>query len=223
MKMIPQRAPLASSKRFDHNPSDAELTCLLEGPSRYAGLKVVESDGILRVRATGLPVTGIMLSMVLGAAVITGGMLYLRSIEPGFDFEIAFWVMFVAFWLIVVFWWIVLIIINRCLAASDDFLRVDTMKRTLDLCRNGRTFRASEILAITEVFRWSRYDRRGGEWMSNLQTGVLVRADNTEMELHILVEGETRPPLTERLAEILHVPIRRVTLDKSESKALNDC
>jgi len=228
MKTAPQKAPSASSKRFDHDPSDTELTCLLEGSSGVAGgIKIVEADGMLRIRSGLLPVTGIMLSMILGAVFFTGVLILIYKTDPVF-FEIAFWGMLAFCWLFLIpFWWIVLVVINRGIAKNDDFIRVDMAKRTLELCGEGRKFQAAEILAFTEVFRYYYYDRPYGDsprgWYPKLQTGVLVRAADSQTELHALVGRKTRPPLADRLAGIFGVPVRRIKLNKSESRALNDC
>ena len=225
MKIALHKTPSssASSKCFDHDPSDTELMCLLESSSGLAGIKIVETDGVLRIRPGLLPVTWIMLSMILGGVIVTGVLILIYKSDPAF-FEIAFWGMLVFCWLFLIpFWWIVLVVINRAIAANDDFLRVDMGKRTLELCRERRTFQAAEIFAFTEVSRYCRWDRRGGEWLQKLQTAVLVRTADSQTELHAMVVGKTRPPLADRLASIFGVPVRRIKLNKSESRALNDC
>jgi len=208
---------------FDHNPSDTELTCLLEGDSGWAGLKIVETDGLLRVRPSFIPTTGIMLSMVLGAVVISCPIVYFLAGEEWLAGRIVLWFLLASFWLLIPFWWIVLVVINRMIAAKEDVLRVDTMRRTLELCETHRTLQAAEILAFTEVSRYYRQYRHGGEWLVRFQTGMLVRTAHAQTELHALIDGRTNPPLADRLADIFHVSVRRITLDKAESRALNDC
>ena len=228
MKIALQKTPSASasSKSFDHDPSDTELTCLLEGFSAVAGIKIVETDGMLRIRPARLPATGIMLSMILGAVFFTVVPILLYKTDPAF-FEIAFWVVVVFVWLFLIpFWWIVLLVINHTIAAKDDFIRVDMGRRTLELCAERRTFRAVEILAFTEVFRYYYVDRPHADsprgWYPRLQVGVLVRAADSRTELRALVDKKSRPPLADRLASIVGVPVRRIKLNKSESRALND-
>jgi hypothetical protein len=222
MKTAPPKMPSTSSASFDHDPSDGELTCLLEGASAPVGLKIVEADGILRIRPGLIPATGIMLSMILGGVLLTGVMILLYRTNPAF-FEIAFWAGLAFTWLFLIpFWWIVLLVINRWIADKDDLLRVDPQRRTLELCQPGRTLRAAEILAFTDVFRYYRRDR-GGELCGKSQTGVLLRGQNSRAELLALVDGSTRPPLADRLAGIFQTPVRRIKLSKSESRALNDC
>ena len=206
---------------FDHDPSDTELTCVLQCSNGVAGIKVVETDGMVRIRPGLFPVTGIMLSMILGAVVFTGVLIVIYRTDPDF-FGIVFWVMLGLYWFFLIpFWWIVLLVINRAIAANDDFIRVDMGRRTLELCEEGRTFRAAEILAFTEISRYYRSDAAFG-WLRRLQTSVLVRAADSQIELHALVDGATRPPWADRLASIFAVPVRRIKLNKSESRALND-
>ncbi len=216
-------ASLPSSKCFDHDPSDVELTCLLEGSSGLAGIKLVETDGMLQIRPGLLPVTGIMLSMILGAVFFTGVMILIYKTDPAF-FEIAFWIMVAFTWLFLIpFWWIVLVVINRAIAANDDFIRVDMGKRTLELCGEGRTFQGAEILAFTEVFRYYHFSPSRRDWSPRLQAGVLVRGEDFQIELHAMVDGKSHPPVADRLASIFGVPVRRIKLNRSESRALDDC
>jgi hypothetical protein len=216
-----------SSMQFDHNPADADLTCLLAAP-RSLGMsdfKIIEKDGKLRVIPTQLPIIGIMASMVLGGVILTAVPMFLRSpILPGesstlFDVLSGIWV--ASIWLVLIpFWAVVLAVVNRQIAKTDDFLRVDTTKRILELCHEARTLRAADIVAFTELTRWVH----GAEgWGKTLQTGVLVRTANGGIVLLALADGGSHLRLAYRLASIFHVPVRRIELSRSESRALNDC
>jgi hypothetical protein len=224
MKAALEQTPSAwpASKRFEHDPSDTELTCLLGGSGTF---KIVETDGMLRMRPQPIPVTGIMLSMVVGAVFFTGVIIVVAKAPgpqpPGA--QIVLWGMAAFAWLLLIpFWWIVVVVVNWQIAQKDDFVRVDTGKRTLELCGEGRTLQAAEILAFTEVSRYCRQNR-WDSWGRSLQTGVLVHADDSQIELHAVVDGKSRPPVADRLASIFAVPVRRVKLNKAESRALKDC
>jgi hypothetical protein len=166
-----------------------------------------------------------MLSMILGGVVFTGAIIFALTRTgpkpPGFD--IGLWGMLAFCWLgLIPFWWIVLLVVNRSITAKDDFVQVDPARRTLEVCTDGRTFQAADILAFTEVSRFYHDAGRSGKWLPKLQSGVLLRAADAQTELHALVDGKTRPPLPDRLASIFAVPVRRIQLTKSESRALSD-
>lgn len=226
MDIDPELTPPESSKRFDHDPSDMELACLLQSPRGLVGTTIVETDGLLRIRLASMPVTWIMLSMILGAVLISGLMILISRSDhnrPPF-FEVFFWGFLAFIWLLLVpFWCAVLFVVNHQIAAKDDSVRVDAVRRTLELCEAGSTLSAADLLAITEISRF--YCDRGysGKWLPKLQTGVLVRSGDAAVELHALIDGKTRPPAAERLAGVLQLPVRRITLTKAESQALHDC
>lgn len=119
-----------------------------------------------------------------------------------------------------------LVVINREMIKKGEYFKVDTASRTLELCRAGRTFKASEIIAFTLLARWYRR----GVWSKTYQTGVLVRAPGNRVELYPVVReiGENvissrQSQWADRLSSIFQVPIRQVELSRSESQALNDC
>jgi hypothetical protein len=214
------------SMSYDHDPTDAELSCLLNGPSQPMGFKVVEADGMFHVNTSQIPVKGIMLTMVLGAIVlILFGYfcIFHTSGSSSFPNNIIFSIWVAGNCFIVALFSILLPLINSQLAKKEDFIRVDMSKRTLELCRKKRAFRASEIHAFTELSRYFRHSVSGSEWRLQTQIGVLVRVDHGGMELFPLVKGKSKSPLSDQLAGIFQKPVRRIELSKNESKALNDC
>jgi hypothetical protein len=219
-----------SSKCFDHEPTDMELTCLLDAPRSLgmSNFEIVETFGAFRVVPARMPAFWIMVSMILGAAFLTALPLILRftvwSKENSLSLDVILGIWMAGIWLIIIpLGAIVLAVVNRHLAEAGDFLRVDMTGRVLELCRAGRTVPSAEILAFTEVSRYFRYDRRWGEWMGKRQTGVLVSAANGGAELIALMDGPSHPPLADRLANIFKVPVRRIKLSRDESRALEDC
>ncbi len=132
---------------------------------------------------------------------------------------------------------------NRQIAKGGDYFKVDGASHALEICRIGRTFRAGEIIAFTELTRWHRWRRYVGKWQKTRQTGVLVRSPNQHVELYPVIRDREielsfgvasfvvasfplrtrRVSWAERLAGVFQVPIRRIELSKAESKALNDC
>jgi hypothetical protein len=192
-----------------------------------AGFKIAETDGLLRVIPARLPTFWIVASMLPVAILFTVITLFLERPSSSEMFSLLsnvfVWGWIAACWLMMPFVAAVLTFVNRQKAKTDDFLRVDMTRRAVELCRTGRTVQAAEILAFTEVLRYFRLDRRGGEWIRNLQTGVLARTASGGVELLALADGKSRPPLADRLASIFQVPVRRIELSRSESRALNDC
>jgi hypothetical protein len=122
---------------------------------------------------------------------------------------------------------VVLAVVSRLVAQKGDYLKVDMARRTLELCQVGRTLKASEIIAFTLLTRWYR---SSGAWNKTYQAGVLVRTPDNRVELLPVVRelGENVPSSkksqwADRLASIFQVPVRRIELSRSESRALNDC
>jgi hypothetical protein len=211
------------SMLFNHNPSDSELTCVLKCPGQLGGYKIVEGPGTFRVSPAKLPTIGIIVFTTLGASALTAWMFYMMRSEnqPLNIIDVGFWIFITGIWLVIIpVCLVALVVINRRIAKTEDFLRVDTTKRTLELCRDARTYRAADIVAFTELTRWLR----GAEgWGKTQLTGVLVRTANGGVELYPLADVKSRPPLADRLVSIFQVPIRRIELSRSESRALNDC
>ena len=118
-------------------------------------------------------------------------------------------------------------VLSRWIAKKGDYFRVDRSRRTLELCRAGRTIQGSEIEAIILLSRWHRW---GLPWIRFFQTSVLVRGPGGQMELYPVMSESTenapaytRSRWADRLASIFPVPVRRIELSKAESQALNDC
>ena len=142
------------------------------------------------------------------------------------------------FWFFLFFGWFVALpgtlglmaLISRSIAKEGDYFKVDMASRTLELCQLGRTIKASEIIAITLLTRWYRYqyvDGRG-PWTKTCQTGVLVRTQDGRVELCPVLRQSQVPSSkssqwADRLAGIFQVPVRQIALSKSETRELNDC
>lgn len=214
------------SLHFDDQPDDIELTCLLQAPHKWANLEMIEEFGVLRVRAKKMPALTIILATMLGTILMTIASIQFLGPKPGEPaiFQTLFWLLPAFLWLIILpFVAIVLAVLNHRIAEEDDVLRVNIARRTLEICWVNRTLKAAEILAFTDVSRYFRYDRRGGEWTPRTSTGVLVRGENGAIEFSALAKGAISRRLAGRLAAIFDVPLRQVVLNKAESKALGDC
>ena len=151
---------------FDGVPDDSQLVCLLGDPD-CGPAKAVDEAGLLTVRPWLIPLKFVTPWALLTLVVIT--VLTVHFYHPQ-DFFL---------WLFLAFGWflclpgllVVLAVLNRSFAKKGDYFKVDTVRRTLELCRVGRTIKASEIIAITLLTRWYRY---AGAWNMTYQTGVLV-------------------------------------------------
>jgi hypothetical protein len=137
----------------------------------------------------------------------------------------------------------ILFLCNRWLGRDGDYFRISGANRTLELCRFGRTVKAGEIIGFVELMRWRRLLRYVGGWHRTRQTSVMIRDADRRVELYPLIHERERElridvvgirvaslplrrrelPWADRLAGTFQVPVRRITLTKSESKALNDC
>jgi hypothetical protein len=140
------------------------------------------------------------------------------------------WMMIGMTWLLVLPTLLLLLTaVNRSFARKGDYFRVDKSALTFTLCQVGKTFKAAEILAFTELSRWCRYGH--APWRATRQMGILVRAPGRHVDLYpVFRELEENIPLlgrrfrlVDRLAEIFQVPVRRVKLDRRESRSLGDC
>jgi hypothetical protein len=146
----------------------------------------------------------------------------------------------VFFWLFLFFGWFLALpgtlglfaVVNRSMSKAGDYFRVDMPRRTLELCRAGRTIKGDDIIAVTLLNRWYRvhYVDGNGPWTRIYQTGVLVRAPDNRVEFCPVVcqTGENVPSYqrsrwADRLASIFQVAVRSVELSRTESRALNDC
>ncbi len=221
------KAFLLPSMCFDGVPDDAHLVCLLGDPD-CGSVEAVEEAGVLIVRPWLFPMKFVAPWVIFTGIVITCLLFFmprLRHEKP--DYPV------VAFFLVLV--WLVCIpaflglltFVNRYFARKGDFFKVDMARHTLELCRVGRTLKASEIITFVEL---TRFYRNTAGWNKRRQTGVLVRAPSDRVELYPVVgELQENIPLlgrrawADRLAEMFQVPVRRVKLSKAESRALGDC
>jgi hypothetical protein len=208
---------------FDRVPNDSELVSLLgDGdPSRpppYTPIKFTDTFESLICTPRLVPLNWVMPLLVLFVAGLTCA-LWLFVEMPGHWRELVT----VLIWLDIPITWAVFTWVNQQLGRKGDHFRVDRSRRTLELCRIGRTINSREIVALTELIR---YYKRGSEWVWTQQTGVLVRLPDDRIELLPIVREDqwrSRPPhCADRLAEVFGSPVRRIELDKSESQALAD-
>jgi hypothetical protein len=209
------------SMSFDHVPADSELTCLL-GDSGCGPIKAVENEESLTVRPWQFPMK-YMVPWGIFVMVVISCMSYFME---GGNLDLLVWLMLLFGWLVCLPGTLaVMVVINRAFGKKGDHFRVNMSRRTLELCRIGRTVTASEIIAITLLGRWYRH----GAWEKTYQTGVLVRTrDKVEFYPLVRESGENVPASkrskwADRLADIFQAPVRRIELSKSESRALNDC
>jgi hypothetical protein len=234
---VPPRAFSRPSMSFDHNPADTELVALLGEPA-HGLVSLSEEGGVLVARPWVLPMKWIVIWLFFVAV----GLTCFMCVDLCWEHEgrmnpsdvYFFGLCLLLMWLVVVPGiLLVLAFIRRTLAKraeQRDFFKVDTSRRTLELCPVGRTFKAGEIIAFTVVARWYRNVNMANEWKGALQTGVLVRASNNRVEHYPLIHGWSETTLSskrskcaDRLAGIFCVPVRRIELNKFESCALNDC
>jgi hypothetical protein len=211
-----------ASMSFDRVPDDSQLVCLLGDPD-CGPVQEVEEGGLLTVRPWLFPLKLVVPWLVFTLFAITGvALCFLR--EQG-----------VLMWLFLAFGWFLclpaiwglLAVVNCSLTKKGDYFKVDMARRTLELCRAGRTLKRGEIIAITLLTRW--YAKAGSGHKTH-QTGVLVRTRDNQIELFPVVRelaenvpASKRSKWADRLASVFQVPIRQVELSRSESRALNDC
>lgn len=216
-----QKAFSQSSACFGHVPNDSELTSLL-GDADCGPIKGVEDGKSLTVRPWLIPMKYMAPWAVLTMVVITVMTAFLYG-----KFDLLAW-LFLAFgWFVCLPGFLgITVLINWAFAKKGNYIKVDVSRRTLELCRLGRTFTSDQIAAIIELSRW--YLLAGG-WEHTLQTSVLIRKPDGQFELFpMLREIQTprlfgKPQWADRLAAILQTSVRRVKLSRSESRQLNDC
>jgi hypothetical protein len=226
-KFFMQKAFSSPSMCFASIPDDSQLVCLLGDPN-CGPIQAVEEAGILTARPWRIPMKFMVPWVILTLLLISILAVYFYHPRDIF------------LWLFLAFGWFIclpgllglLAVFNRMAAKQGDYFKVDTERRTLELCQVDRTIKANEIIAITLLTRWYRYqfvDGRGA-WNKTYQTGVLVRTQDNRVELHPVVrENRENVPSSkkskwaDRLANIFQVPIRQIELTRSESLALNDC
>jgi hypothetical protein len=218
-----QKAFSRSSMIFDRVPDDSQLVCLL-GNGGGGPVEAVEEAGSLTLRPKLIPMKYLAPWMIL---VMVGITCLICFMLWGADDRLSSFF----FWFFLLFGWFValpgtlavLASVNHSMAKHGDYFKVDMAHRTLEVRRLGRTFQASEIIAVTLLTRWG--------WSDIIyQTGVLVRTQDNRVELCRVVcqTGENvhssqKSRWADRLASIFQVPVRSVELSRSESRALNDC
>jgi hypothetical protein len=223
-----QKAFSVASMTFDHAPGDAELTALL-GDGRGSPIVAVETDGVLTVRPIQLRMKYMVPWTIFTMTAITCMAFFMEHWKP----DVLVIVFLALGWLVALPVFLAIsVFFSRSIAKAGDCFKVDLSRRTLELCRAGRTAQGSEIIAIVLLSRWYRrsYVDGRGPWQRIFQTGVLLRGPDSRMELYPLVyeTNENTPAYkrskwADRLVNIFPVPLRRIELSKSESQALNDC
>ena len=213
---------------FDRDPDDSQLVWLL-GDQECSGAVGVEEAGVLTVRPRLLPMKVIVPWVIMTGIVITCMLCFLPLWQhKKLDFSwVRFWPFTLLMWLgCIPTLLIILTAVNSTFAKKGNYFKVDSQRRTLELCQAGRTLQADEIIALTVLVRWYRC----AGWDRTYQTGVLVRGADGQVEHYPLVRelGENTnlaraTHWADRVASILNVPVRRIELDRQQSKALGDC
>jgi hypothetical protein len=224
------------SMTFDHEPYDSELVWLLGiTPSKHTKwtligewtpvwdgafnrIITVEENGemILRrgtffsskkYRYGAFIIAGLgTISIALGKSDAGHSMTWLQRL----GFIALFWLLFAGFFGFMRF-------VDYLFSTLGDYARINTSQQTLTLCRANRTFQANQIIAFTCLTRYCFSNRNG--WCRVRQIGILARIENQCVEWHPILYGRD---LADRLAGVFQKPVRRMELDKKESKALND-
>lgn len=225
------------SMSFDHRPSDAELTALL-GKDDHGLVSWSEEGGMLIARPWVLPMKWIL----LGLAIITFlGLVcwvpVILNLGHGGKMNSTDLHTFCFYWFLV---WLAAMVgmlltavsVRRTLIKNinkREFFKIDMLRRTLELCSAGRTFKAGEIVGFTVLSRRCR-SGSDNDWKGTRQTGVLVRTPNGLVEHFALLHEWAETGLTaekskwaDRLAGIFCVPVRRISLNLKESRELKDC
>ena len=208
--------------RFDHIPDDSELVCLLGDSACPGKIAVIETSESIVARPWLFPMKFVVPWMLFVAAMITAIpwiARYFGSRMSGVEILIVI----VGTWLFALPGFLGLtVLINHVFAKKGDYFRVDKLHRTLELPQVHKTITASEILAFTEIFRWYRWD-------ATRQAGVLVKTPDGQCILYPMFREleengyKQGSQLMALLVQIFRVPVRQVTLNKQESKALKDC
>lgn len=215
---------------FDHEPEDSELTCLLGNPLRRSaegfspfgpgscgllGVKAIEDDVMFAAVPRTFSMRWGTAIAVLAAMGISCAILFDKKQDYSLEriWPLPFvWVGLLPGALAILWFG------NLVSSSAGDFFLVDKSRRTLESCRAKRTFEGDDIIAFTDL---SRYCWISNQWLKAHQIGVLVYAADDTIEWHPLLSDSKRP-WADQLAELFQVPVRRITLDKSQSKALRD-
>jgi hypothetical protein len=217
----------SASLSFDRAPDDSELTGLLGDPD-CGPIKHVETDGIITVSPRLVPMKFVVPWMLFVGIVITCMIIFMPLIEnkkPDLS-PLALGLMSVL-WLGAIPGVLgLLFLLNSAFAKKGDYFKVDTTRRTLELCQPGLTFKFDQIAAVIELSRW--YRRCGGILEYTLQTSVLIRKPDGQFDLFPVLREIDVPVFgkakwADRLAAIFQSPVRRINLTRSESRQLNDC
>jgi hypothetical protein len=209
-------------KRFDHIPEDSELVCLL-GDDFYAGkISVIETPESIVACPWMIPIKYMVPWILFVASIITAVLWFARYYSSGLSVTLV-WGMIALLWLGAVPGFLGMILfINHEAAKRSDLFKVDKLLRTLELPQVHKTITASEILAFTENYRWCHLDY-------TRQAGVLIKTPEGQCELYPMFREvqengyKQGDQLIAQLVRIFQVPVRKVTLNKEESKALKDC
>ncbi len=208
---------------FDRVPDDSQLVCLL-GNGGGGPVEAVEEAGLLTLRPKLIPMKYVIPWMILVMVGITCMVCFMLWVTNDRFSSGFFWLFLFSGWFVALpVTLAVFAAVNHSMAKYGDYFKVDMARRTLEVRQLGRTFKASEIFAITLLTRW--------RWSDIIhQTGVLVRTQDNRVELCRVVcqTGENihisqRSKWADQLASIFQVPVRRIELSKSESRELNDC
>jgi hypothetical protein len=223
------------SMTFDHEPYDSELTCLLGEGSWLdelpIGIQWIENSGVASIGPKRLHKALLIFLLFVLGAINVACIVYL-FFSPWLKMILRLIIVLVSGPLI---WFLSILFYHS--NKNNDFFKIDISRRRLELYRIGRAASADEIVAFSELIRWQRRNLWVDYWRKVRQTDVLVHGPNRCVQWHPLIccyESQwssllsvlqickRRTSLADRLANIFQKPVRRITLDKKESKALND-
>ena len=214
-----QRAFTVDNLRFENDPGAEDLTWLL-GSTRHAQIRLVETPNLLEAKPQAIPMRFAAPWIVLVATVVSWGFwsnvasVPLRSIAIG-----AVW------FLVLPFLMFLLTSLNRDYRKQGYYFRADKLGRTIQLRQLGKAFDREAIISFTDLSRWYRPPPGGWDWIR--QTGVLVRnGDGSVTHYPVVHEVHLRlfnNGISEQLAQIFSVEVRRIKLNRRESRNLRDC
>ncbi|MBI3412044.1 MAG: hypothetical protein HY040_27250 [Planctomycetes bacterium] len=222
--MSPPTVFSVASLLFERDPEDVDLGSLLGEVDHPGNIVVVETPDILLARPGLIPMKFVLPWMLVIGAVITLMPWIAPQFGGRFEGPIA-WLMLAVMWGLVIPAFLgILLLGNRHFAKKGDYFRADKLDPHLEIPRLGRTFGADQILAITELSRWFKHL---GAWEWTRQIGILVRGSDCQVEQHPLVRVNEvewwRRRLSDRIADIFQVPVRRIELKWGASRRLKDC
>lgn len=217
------RAFSRNSIKFDHDPTNAELTVLLGDHDHPGRILVEETTSLLIARPGLIPIKFVAPWVVFTALTITVLLVVVVPRFGGNTPDALALSMLVVLWVLIVPTSIAFIVwLNRYFSRKGDYFKVDKQQRTLDLIQLGRKFDASEIKSFTELCR--SYKRRG-EWFWTWQLGVVVSCVPGEWEVLPLVRDISYQHeyfTANKLGTIFGVPVRRQSIDWRECRTFRD-